>query len=112
MIRRGGKKLIYSENDPTQYYDLTIDPLETNNLALYADFQAEVTDLIGEIENRYDHEALIKRVLESQRRRRFLKNIMRDQSISWDYQHVENGDDAYIRNTMPNYQMEKKSRFP
>ena len=75
MIRRGGKKLIYSENDPTQYYDLTIDSLETNNLALKADFQAEVTDLIGEIENRYDHEALIKRVLESQRRRRFLKKI-------------------------------------
>ena len=69
-------------------------------------------DLIGEIENRYDHEALIKRVLESQRRRRFLKNIMRDQSISWDYQHVENGGDAYIRNTMPIYQLEKKSRFP
>ena len=112
MIRRGGKKLIYSENDPTQYYDLTKDPLETNNLALKADFQAEVTDLIGEIENRYDHEALIKRVLESQRRRRFLKNIMRDQSISWDYQHVENGGDAYIRNTMPIYQLEKKSRFP
>ena len=112
MIRRGGKKLIYSENDPTQYYDLTIDPLETNNLALNAEFQAEVTDLIGEIENRYDHEALIKRVLESQRRRRFLKNIMRDQSISWDYQHVENGGDTYIRNTMPIYQLEKKSRFP
>ena len=112
MIRRGGKKLIYSANDPTQYYDLTKDPLETNNLALNADFQAEVTDLIGEIENRYDHEALIKRVLESQRRRRFLKNIMRDQSISWDYQHVENGGDAYIRNTMPIYQLEKKSRFP
>ena len=74
MIRRGGKKLIYSENDPTQYYDLTNDPLETNNLALNADFQAEVTDLIGEIENRYDHEALIKRVLESKRRRRFLNN--------------------------------------
>jgi len=51
-------------------------------------------------------------VLESQRRRRFLKNIMRDQSISWDYQNVENGGDTYIRNTMPIYQLEKKSRFP
>ena len=60
----------------------------------------------------FPHEALIKRVLESQRRRRFLKNIMRDQSISWDYQQVENGGDAYIRNTMPIYQLEKKSRFP
>ena len=68
--------------------------------------------MIGEIENRYYHQALIKRVLESQRRRRFLKNIMRDQSISWDYQHVENSGDAYIRNTMPIYQLEKKSRFP
>ena len=112
MIRRGGKKLIYSENDPIQYYDLTKDLLETNNLALNTDFQAEITDLIGEIENRYDHEALIKRVLESQRRRHFLKNIMRDQSISWDYQQVENGGDAYIRNNMPIYQLEKKSRFP
>ena len=70
-----------------------------------------IVDLIGEIENRYDHEALIKRVLESQGRRRFLK-ILRDQSISWDYQHDENGGEAYIRNTMPIYQLEKKSRFP
>ena len=54
MIRRRGKKLIYSANYPTQYYDLTKDPLETNNLAYNTDFQAEVTDLIGEIENRYD----------------------------------------------------------
>ena len=68
--------------------------------------------MIGEIENRYDHEALIKRVLESQRRRRYLKNIMRDQSIGRDYQHVENGGDAYIRNTMPIYQLEKSYAFP
>ena len=112
MIRRGGKKLINSANDPPQYYDLIKDPLETNNLVLNADFQAEVTNLIGEIENRYDHEALIKRVLESQRRRRFLYNIMREHCIWCDYQHVENGGDAYIRNTMRIYQLEKKSRFP
>jgi choline-sulfatase len=112
MIRRGGKKLIYSANDPTQYFDLIQDPLETYNLAQNVEFQAEVTTLIDEIDKRYDHDALIERVLESQRRRRFLKNVMCEQSLCWDYQHVEDAGNVYIRNTMPIYQLEKKARFP
>jgi len=112
MIRRGGKKLIYSANDPTQYFDLIQDPLETYNLAQNVEFQAEVTTLIDEIDKRYDHDALIERVLESQRRRRFLKNVMCEQSLCWDYQHVEDAGNVYIRNTMPIYQLEEKARFP
>jgi choline-sulfatase len=112
MIRRGGKKLIYSANDPTQYFDLIQDPLETYNLAQNVEFQAEVTTLIDEIDKRYDHDALIEGVLESQRRRRFLKNVMCEQSVCWDYQHVEDAGNVYIRNTMPIYQLEKKARFP
>ena len=112
MIRRGGKKLIYSANDPTQYFDLIQDPLETYNLAQNVEFQAEVTTLIDEIDNRYDHDALIEGVLESQRRRSFLKNVMREQSVSWDYQNFEEAGNAYIRNNMPIYQLEKKARFP
>lgn len=112
MIRRGDKKLIYSKLNPLQYFDLAQDPHESNDLAQSAGHQAEIAALVREIDNRYDHEALVEQVLESQHRRRFLKTVMRDQSVSWDYQVIEDAGSAYIRNTMPIYQLEKKARFP
>ena len=68
--------------------------------------------LIGELEQRYDREALTARVLESQRRRAFLKGVMRDQGLSWDYEPRTDAAHTWVRNTLPIYEQEKRARFP
>ena len=112
MIRRGARKLIHAHGDPTQYFDLADDPLEIHNLAEGEAHALEVTALLGEIRARHDTDELTSAVLESQRRRNFLKRVMRDQAISWDYQPPEDAARAYVRNTMPIYELEKRARFP
>ena len=112
MIRRGDYKLIYSINDPIQYFNLADDPLEVNNLSGAQEHQQQVTAWVTEIEQRFDRQAITERVLESQRRRKFLKIVMRDQGVNWDYHPIEKSDELYIRNTKPIYELEKKSRFP
>ena len=95
-----------------QYFNLADDPLEINNLADAHQHKPQISAWVAEIDARFDREALTERVLESQRRRRFLKKVMRDQGISWDYQPIENSSELYIRNTKPIYELEKNSRFP
>ena len=112
MIRRGDYKLIYSTNDPIQYFNLADDPLEVNNLSGAQEHQQQVTAWVTEIEQRFDRQAITERVLESQQRRKFLKIVMRDQGVNWDYHPIEMSDELYIRNTKPIFELEKKSRFP
>ena len=68
--------------------------------------------MIEELRSRYDRDALTNTVLESQRRRGFLKEVMREQAISWDYLPVDDAARSYVRNTMPIYELEKRARFP
>ncbi|MEK9743920.1 MAG: choline-sulfatase, partial [Gammaproteobacteria bacterium] len=51
-------------------------------------------------------------VLESQRRRAFLKNVMRQQGVAWDHDPVSQAKNSYVRNSMPIYELEKRARFP
>ena len=112
MIRRESRKLIHAAGDPTQYFDLADDPLEVHNLARNPAHEPEVDTLLEEIRARYDCDALKDTVLESQRRRRFLKHVMRNQDVSWDYQPVGDAARAYVRNNMPIYELETRARFP
>ena len=112
MIRRGVLKAIYSQKDGLQLFDLEKDPDETVNYVNDPDYKNQADSIISEIKNCYDIPSLTERVLESQRRRSFLKNVMRQQNLSWDYHPVSNAEKSYVRNSMPIYELERRSRFP
>ena len=61
---------------------------------------------------RWDSAALREQVLESQRRRAFLAPILGAQGHAWDYEPGEGAAESYIRNHLPIYEIEKRSRFP
>lgn len=113
MIRRGIYKLIWdSGTDPVQMYNLAEDPLEVVNVADHPRWQSLRIELVKWLRNRYDSDTLKTRVLESQRRRNFLKKVMRAKGISWDYEPKTDWSRSYVRNNMPIYQLEKRARFP
>lgn len=112
MIRRGFKKFLTAAGDPPQLYDLAADPEERDNLAGRAEQAAACDALMAEVAGRWDVEALRERVIESQRRRRFLDPVMRAQGLSWDYEPRRDAATSYIRNNLPIYEIEKRSRFP
>lgn len=111
MIRRGTRKFITSEGSD-HLYDLSNDPHERNNLANNLAFKSELEALKAEISQNYDLNLLQDRVLESQHRRAFLKGVMQQDKLAWDYAPFRDAKREYIRNNMPPYQLEKNSRFP
>ncbi len=112
MIRRATNKLIYAECDPLQCYDLAADPLERYNLATDAQSPDYASDWLREIKTNYDIAALKNAVLESQRRRKLIRKVMRQQEISWDFQPFEDASKSYVRDTLPIAELEKRARFP
>jgi len=112
MIRRGEKKFISNQMDSDHFYDLASDPNEHNNLANNPTYAAELSALKTEISQKYNLAELQDRVLESQHRRAFLKGVMRKQNLAWDHTPNIDAKRQYIRNNMPIYQLEKRSRFP
>jgi choline-sulfatase len=111
MIRRGRYKFIHCPTDPDQLYDLA-DPLEVSNLAGLPEHAGRVSKLRQEIARGWDLEAIRMTVIASQRRRRYLNHIIREQNVSWDYQPVVNARDLYIRNSASIFELEQRSRFP
>jgi choline-sulfatase len=112
MIRRGTTKFIHTPGDPDQLFDLASDPLEIHNLAGLELHAARVQALRQECASRWQMQIITDAVIESQRRRRYLNDILRAQDVSWDYQPELNARNQYIRNTVPIFELEMRSRFP
>ncbi|MFT5111614.1 MAG: choline-sulfatase [Parasphingorhabdus sp.] len=112
MIAKNRRKMIYSSSDPLQYFDLENDPMEIQNLATDPTYQQEIDTLRSELPSKAEQSVMVDKVLESQRRRNFIKHVMKDQNVSWDHQPIEDAENSYIRNNQPIYQLEKKARFP
>ena len=112
MIRRGTSKYIQSRGDPDQLYDLKADPLERHNLAADRAHAAQIAALRQECAGRWNMDDISEAVLASQRRRRYLNEVLRAQNVSWDYQPLLEARNQYIRNTVPIFELEMRSRFP
>jgi choline-sulfatase len=112
MIRRGRYKFIHCPTDPDQLFDLAADPLEVSNLAALPAHAGRVGQLRQQVASGWDLEAIRTAVVASQRRRRYLNHINREQNVSWDYQPVVHARDQYIRNSASIFELEQRSRFP
>jgi len=75
MAKRGTLKYVWSGCDPAQLFDLAADPHELTNLASSPEHEATVSELDALVQDRWDVEALGERVVESQRRRAFLRSL-------------------------------------
>ena len=74
--------------------------------------QTQEVTVAREIDLRPGEPFSFERVLESQRRRRFMAPILRAQGASWDYQPPNAAGASYIRNSMPIGELERRARFP
>ena len=105
MVRRGRYKYVYSDGeageaaDPPELFDLEADPDEVENLAGRPELRETEQQLAALVRERWDPDALRTRVLETQKRRRFIfAALSKGLQQPWDYQPRFDASDQYIRN--------------
>jgi choline-sulfatase len=97
-IRKGDYKYIVSLVDPPQLFNLAQDPLELHNLAGSDSVQAIEKDLLAEVSQRWDLEALNLAVLSSQKRRHWVQAQMSTGDAKpWDFQPFTDASKQYVR---------------
>lgn len=106
MVKKGGLKLVYSEQAPL-LFDLIADPKEMSNLAGSKDYEAQMADLLKLAREKWpDLAGLTRRILVSQRQRRYVHAAnVKGKRTHWDFEPVE--DPRYplgIRNTSESLQ--------
>ncbi|WP_070990175.1 choline-sulfatase [Halofilum ochraceum] len=105
MVRRGPYKYVYSDGeagqpaDPPQLFDLDKDPDELENVAGRSDYREIENELADRVHKRWNPDDLRRRVLETQKRRRFIYNALsKGRTQSWDWEPRSDASDQYIRN--------------
>jgi choline-sulfatase len=94
MIRRGRHKLVYTHGHPDQLYDLEADPKELRDLR----GAPEAVALRAQLLRGWNPEAVHRDVLESQRRRLFVKSAMQAGALpDWSFQAVKDDSKRFVR---------------
>lgn len=113
MIRRGSLKYIHCDPDPPQLYDLSIDPLETKNLATHEDHSKAASDFAAEVVGRWDSTKLREDVIKTQKSRRALHAAMEaGAGEAWDYDPPSDASQQYVRNHMDWTVAAARYRYP
>lgn len=101
MIRQGAYKFIANGVDPDLLFDLRDDPCEIHNLAgmaTHSDVHSRFKSLMSE---KWDRDALTTEILQSQKRRLFIKKAMKcGSSTSWDHAIEGVGEGNWFRGQM------------
>ena len=113
MIRRDNHKLIHCPADPDQLFDLSVDPLERNNLAEDAAHSELLADLKAEVAARWDLPTLDREVRQSQQRRiAVMKALGYGVQAPWDFVPSYEASRRYIRNHTDLGVLETMARYP
>lgn len=98
MVRRGRWKYIHCDDDPPLLYDLAADPDELTNLAGSAAVAGVEAEFDAEVRRRWDPADLKRKVLESQRRRKFLHAALAiGRRAPWDWNPIRDASREYVR---------------
>ena len=113
MVRRGNFKLIHSPADPDQLFDLSVDPLERDNLAADPAATVLLAELRAEVAARWDLPKLDREVRESQQRRiAVMRALGTGVQAPWDFVPPYEASRRYIRNHMDLGVLETMARYP
>lgn len=113
MVRDGDLKLIWSQEDGAQLFDLSDDPHEQRDRADDSECAAAVERLLGLVRGCWNPESLRHQILASQRRRLFLLAASEAAgSPSWDFQPAADAATQYVRSGMSPAITKGKARFP
>ena len=115
IMIEGAKKLIYTRSDPMMFFDTKADPLELTNLADAPEHQDQINRMFAVMQDRWDEEALEKRIRASQKKRMFVHDAMKHGRFpTWDFGPDYDPGKVYVRGgTDPNTTATKqRGRFP
>ncbi len=113
MLRRGARKMIWSETHGPQLFDLAQDPHEAHDLATLPAHEAEVARMIAAIRAHWDVPAIHAAVLGSQTRRHLLRAALaQGQRPPWDWQPPSDAAKQYVRSGDSPTLTKIRSRLP
>jgi choline-sulfatase len=117
MLRHGRYKYIYTHRYPAQLYDLQIDPNELIDLSGQEGYREIERELQSRVLCNWDPEDVLARVLQSQKRRNVIKDMMQQSDRYPNWSHLARPEDAkrYVRGSVKaggSMGTKARARFP